>query len=340
MRIAVDAMGGDCAPDAIIEGAVAGHRKSGATLILTGDRKVIIPRLPNGLLQYIGVEVRDPSEPLYMKMVSQQHRLLQPVLRTSVGMAAHLVKSRDADCMLAFGDSGEATKAATLIIGRVAGVSKPPIMVVVKTLTGRRVVVMDGGAIADCKVGNLVEFARLGIIYSRTVIGIEKPIVRLLSIGGEEYKGNELLVGAHQALKRVFPEFAGNTEANDILKGEDADVVVGDAVSVNNWMKGAEGAIEVMLRALKEEVSQRSVVIHAAAYLLKPAIRAVKLRFDYDGYGAAQLLGLKGIALVGHGRSKAPAVSMAIETATQITGTGIVAALQEEMAKYAEKAGV
>ncbi len=312
MRIAVDAMGGDFAPRAAVEGAFLAAVEDGVSILLVGDRERMaaeISRLgdPRGRIELVHAEeivgMDDPATaPLRKKR------------RSSVRLCAELVHEGRARGMVTAGHTGAAMIAAKVVIGTSVGVDRPALAAVVPSANGRTVL-LDVGANVDSKPNHLREFAVMGHFYAQEVIGTENPRIGLLSIGEEDNKGSELTREVFKVLKRTGLHFVGNVEGGDVFQGT-VDVVVCDGFVGNVVLKSAEALAELLGRMLGEEIgkSRRTQLGYA---ILKPAIDRFRARTDYTEYGAAPLLGVEGGCFIGHGRSTPRAIRNAIRRAVE-----------------------
>jgi len=301
MPIAVDAMGGDSAPQSAVEGAFRAAREDGCSILLVGDRARVEAELrrlgsPDGRIEIVHAEA----------VVGMDEPAITPIRkkrRSSLRLAAELVQEGRAQAMVTAGNTGAAMIAAKMVIGTVSGVDRPALAAVLPNRTGRTVL-LDVGANVDSKPVHLREFAVMGHFYAQEVIGTPSPRIGLLSIGEEESKGNALVFEAQPLLRRAkHLNFIGNVEGRDVFNGT-ADVVVCDGFVGNVVLKSAEGLAEFILRMLREEISA-SPRGKLGYQLAKPAFDRFRERTDYSEYGAAPLLGLNGGCFIGHGRSNA-----------------------------------
>lgn len=324
MRIAVDAMGGDHAPEVVVEGAVAASAEPGIEVCLVGDSKKINELLDRLKARRSSISVIHASQ--VVPMGAHPIDAVRKMKDSSIVMAAQLVRDDKADAMVSAGSTGAAMAAATLILGRIKGIERPAIGSVIPTLKGACVLV-DAGANVDCRTSHLVQFAVMGSVYAERVLGARNPKVALLNIGEEETKGCELVLEAYDRL-RSWPgiNFIGNIEGKDILAGE-ADVVVCDGFVGNVALKLAEGLAEVFFRLLRTEMT-RTIRSRLGALLLRPGLLQIRRRLDYTEYGGAPLLGVRGVCVISHGRSNAKAMRSAIRVAGESAGQGVIAAIE------------
>lgn len=321
MRIAVDAMGGDHAPAAIVEGAVAAARQLGVPVTLVGAEAALsaVLALHDGW-QELPLAIVDAPEAV--GMADPPMAALRRCPRASIRVAAELVAQGDADAVVSAGNTGATVMASHAAFGMMSGADRPALATVVPTRR-RPAVLLDAGANAECRPQHLLQFGVMGAVHARVALGIERPRVALLSIGEEETKGNELTREAHRLLKAAPINFIGNIEGRDIYSG-DADVIVCDGFTGNIVLKTSEGLVEVVDAVLGDAL--RDV----------PASREPFAQFrrwmDYSEYGGALLLGVSGLVVVGHGRSSPRAVQNAIGMAARFSADGFVRRVEREIA--------
>ena len=328
LRIAVDAMGGDHAPDAIIGGALIAARRQGIGLLLVGARDVIedaLTRHPGA----DGVDVRILHAPDRIEMAESASAALRRKPLASIRVAAEAVRNGEAAAVFTAGHTGAAVMAAHAAFGRLPGVDRPALATIIPTRKNPAVL-LDSGATVECRPQHLVQFAVMGSAYARIALGCESPRVGLLSVGAEESKGNELTREAHQLLKSAPVRFVGNVEGRDVYSGE-ADVIVCDGFTGNVTLKISEGLVETVERLLHEELS--ATVGTRVGYLLsREAFRRFRKRVDYAEYGGAPLIGLDGLCVIGHGRSSAKAVRSAVMMTARLVEEQLLDRLTQEVA--------
>ena len=323
MRIAVDLMGGDKAPEALFRGAMSAAREHPAwEYLLVGTHRVLDERreLPENATLVFCNSVMEMDEDV---------RNLMKKRDSSIWMATELVKNGDADAVVSAGSTAAQMACATLLLGRVPNVERPAIGTVVPTLEGGRFL-LDVGANVDCSEQQLVQFARMGEIYSRLIQGIARPRVALLVNGTEPHKGNNASRAAYALLQDSGLNFIGNLEGRDILSGG-YDVLVCDGMSGNVAIKCIEGSLSVMMKLIKQELTANPKRALGAA-LVKDGFGKIKDRFDYEEYGGAPLLGVKGISIVCHGSSGPRAIFKALELAAACYDSDLVGILTKELA--------
>ena len=343
-RIAVDAMGGDYAPEEIVAGAVQASAELGLDVLLVGDEQQIKPLLEKynskGIAQ---VEVVHAEDAIAMK--EEPLKAIRRKPKASINVAMNLVKQKNADAVVSAGHSGAAMASAHLRLGRLPGIERPAIGAVLPTIIpGQSVIVLDVGANVDSKAKYLDQFALMGTIYSRYVLGKEEPKVGLLNIGEESSKGNELALSTHKLLSNnSHILFVGNAEGRDVLSG-DFDVIVCDGFVGNIVLKFAEAIGEVMLQIMKEELPQG---LHGkmGTALLKPNLKNIKRRIDRAEHGGGLLFGVAGICIISHGSSRRGSMFSAIRLAKEAIDNDVLAKIKaynnqriEEETNYTEAA--
>ncbi|HEY7497090.1 MAG TPA: phosphate acyltransferase PlsX [Vicinamibacterales bacterium] len=327
LSIAVDAMGGDHAPEAIIAGALLAARRLQIGLLLVGDRSAI----ERELARHSGasaIDIRLLHAPDRIEMAEPAAAALRRKPQSSIRLAAEAVRDRQASALFTAGHTGAAVMASHAAFGRLSGVDRPALATIIPT---RRTpaVLLDSGATVECRPQHLVQFAIMGSAYARIALGCATPRVGLLSVGEEESKGNELTREAHQLLKSAPVTFVGNVEGRDVYSGE-ADVIVCDGFTGNVTLKISEGLVETVERLLLDELS--STVGTRVGYLLsRQAFRRFRKRVDYSEYGGAPLIGLDGLCVIGHGRSSVKAVRNAIAMAVRCVDDRLLDKLEHEV---------
>lgn len=311
MRIVVDAMGGDRAPSEIVKGAVLSVGKDQEIeIILVGKEDQIKQELADCGYEGERIEIVNASEVIGMD--EHPASALRKKKDSSIRVAAEIVAKGEADALVSMGNTGATMGASLLIIGRIPGISKPALAIPMPTLEGFSLI-LDCGATVDCKPSNLFQFGMMGSLYIEKVFGRQNPTVGLLNIGEEKTKGNELVQAAFPLFEESNLNFVGNVEANELLTGK-VDVIVCDGFTGNVILKFAEGFAEALFTMIKREVV-KSFSAKFGGVLLKGTFRNIKKKMDYTEYGGIPLLGIKGVSIIGHGRSNATAVSNAISVA-------------------------
>lgn len=300
VKVVVDAMGGDDAPGVVLEGvgqAVA--QDPSLTVILTGPEDVIVP-----FAAQHGNVIAHPTT----EVIGMGEHPAEAVRRkkdSSIVVGCRLVKDGEAGGFFSAGSTGACMSAATLVIGRIKGVKRPAIATVLPSPVAK-VVFADMGANADCKPEYLVQFARMARVYAQVALGIDNPSVGLLNIGEEETKGSEFAQECHRLMKEHVPNFRGNAEGRALALGG-FDVIVTDGFTGNVALKVYEGVGMALLAGLKETIYS-TTKSKIGGLLIKDALSQFKDELSADKYGGAQLLGCKGVCLIGHGSSNAQAI--------------------------------
>jgi phosphate acyltransferase len=338
MKIAVDAMGGDYGPAVVVEGAVAAAREFGATVILIGDKAAIEREVSRLGAEGRALEVRHASQ--VVGMAESPSQALRRKRDSSLRVAAQLVKDGEAAAFISAGNTGAAMAIAMFVIGVLPGVDRPALAVVLPNLR-RFTVLLDVGANVDPKPAHLLQFAVMGHIYARDILGYDNPRVGLLSVGEEEGKGNELTKETYDQLKDSSLNFVGNVEGRDIYNGR-CDVVVTDGFTGNVALKISESLAEMLGAMIKEEL-MRDIRSKLGASLAIPAFARFKRRVDYTEMGGAPLLGIDGAAIVCHGASPVKAIKNAVRIAGEWAAAGvnehIKAALEAEVERGTREGG-
>lgn len=315
-RIAIDAMGGDYAPEEIVAGAIQASAELDIDVLLVGNQPQIDSLVKKyGSKQATAIEVVHAEDVIAMKEEPLVGIRRKP--NASINVAMNLVKQQKADAVVSAGHSGAAMASALLKLGRIKGIERPAIGAVLPTIVpGKSVIVLDVGANVDSKARYLEQFGLMGTIYSKYVLGNEEPRVGLLNIGEESSKGNELALATHQLLTaNPHIPFIGNAEGRDVLSGE-FDVIVCDGFVGNIVLKFAEAIGEVMLQIMKEELP-KGLRGKVGTALLKPNLMNIKRRIDRAEHGGALLFGVAGICIISHGSSRRGSIFSAIRLAKE-----------------------
>lgn len=329
MWIAVDAMGGDDAPRAVVEGACRAAVEDGTHVLLVGRRDEVeaelarcAPGAPDGRIEIVHAEdVVGMDEPATAPLRRKRH--------SSIRRAVELVHQGRARALVTAGNTGAALIAAKVVIGTQPGVDRPALAAVLPNETGRTVL-LDVGANVDSRAGHLREFAVMGHAYAQEVLGVSRPRVGLLSIGEEEGKGSDLTREVFRQLQDTGLEFVGNVEGGDVFSGR-ADVVVCDGLVGNAVLKSAEALADLATRMLADELGT-TLRTRVGLVLARPALERFRMATDYAEYGAAPLLGLEGGCFVAHGRSNARAIQSAVRRAVEFAHAEVDRKIRERLA--------
>lgn len=326
VTIAIDAMGGDHAPKEIIKGAVQAALGCDARLIVVGD-KAIIERYLRRITQRVDVEIVHAPERI--QMGENPAAAIRKKRESSIVVAAELVRDGRANALVSAGSTGASMAVASLILGRAPGIDRPGIATILPTAAGQTIL-LDVGANVDSSVENLVQFAIMGSIYSRDVLGVHLPRVGLLSIGEEPSKGNEQVKAAHKALAALDLNFIGNVEGRPLFEGV-ADVVVCDGFVGNVALKVAEGVVELLLKVAKDTLWRRNLWYRLLLMGMAPGLRKFQKQLDWMEYGGAPLLGVNGVCIICHGSSKAKAIERAVGVAMRAHQTDILGHIKRSL---------
>lgn len=314
MRIAVDAMGGDFAPREIVAGSVRAARTltNIKTLFLVGNQQAIEAELAKHGPTPSNIEIRHASE--VVGMDESPAIAVRRKKDSSIARSVELVKTGEADAVFSAGSTGAAVASSQLRLRTLEGVTRPGIAAVFPSPT-KPFVLIDAGATTDCTPDILLQFAAMGTVYSRHILGVDKPKVGLMSIGEEDAKGNETTKETFGLLEKSHLNFAGNIEGHDLFEG-DIDVVVCDGFVGNVILKTSESVGHAISTWLKKEFTANPVRI-LGALLLRGALKSFKRKIDPETYGGAPLLGVNGICYIGHGSSSSVAAYNGIRSATE-----------------------
>jgi len=326
MRIAIDAMGGDNAPDEIIAGALESIEflAEDDQLILVGPEDVIEPRLPSPKSRGSAIAVVHAPDVIAMDEPPVESLRKKP--RSSIAVVAKLAKLGEADAVISAGNTGACVAAFQMRLRTLPGVNRPGIAVVFPTFEGP-VTICDVGANIACKPINLYQYAVMAGTYAKNLLRIENPRVGLMSIGQEDAKGNEVVKKAREMIKSDSKlNFVGNIEGRDIFRGV-CDVAVCDGFVGNVMLKLAEGLVDGLFKAIKHELLEEKLRL---AMKFKPVMTRIYKKYDYNEYGGAPLLGINGTALICHGSSKARTIKNAILAAKKCTAERV----NDKIAEY------
>lgn len=338
MRIAVDSMGGDYAPEEVVAGAVQAASSLGVEITLVGPASRLAPLLRTVAARRLPIEIVDAPE--VIEMHEPPAMAVRRKRRSSIHVALQQVREGRAAAAVSAGNTGAAMGAALLVLGRIPSVERPAIAAILPTLQRTPAILLDVGANVDCKPRHLLQFGVMGHVYAHRVLGISAPRVAILSNGEEATKGNEVTIRAADLLRASGLNFIGNIEGRDFFTGL-ADVVVCDGFVGNIVLKFAEGLALALRQVIREELGGAAGRLLLALYLAPLKRRGMTLwrRLDYREYGGAPLLGVGGIVIVAHGRSNAWAVRNAIRVAAETATRQIVEPIAAEMAEIEWRMG-
>ncbi len=330
MKIALDSMGGDHAPEMIIDGAVEAANEGDGRfqIVLVGKKEILEKYIADKRLSNGNIEIVDAPEVIGMS--ESPATAVRRKKNSSIVTAMRLQKEGAVGAVVSAGNTGAVVASSLVSLGRLRGISRPAIAINLPSKTGGTIL-LDGGANSDCDAHNLLQFAFMGSIYADNLLGRTRPRVGLLSIGEEKSKGNELTREAHELLAGSELNFVGNVEGRDIFMGE-VDVVVTDGFTGNIVLKFSESIVNYLSNLVREGLGKYPFAKLGAA-MMKPVFRDIGLALDYAEYGGAPLLGLKGVVIIGHGGSSARAIKNAVLAAERIVTSninGIIKAKAEE----------
>jgi glycerol-3-phosphate acyltransferase PlsX len=333
MRIALDAMGGDNAPGAIVEGAVRYARANPFhEVVLVGDHVRVSASLSQHALPSSNLAIRHASQ--VVEMDDEAGASIRRKQDSSLRVALQMVRSGEASAFVSAGHSGAALAGALLVLGRLPGVERPAIAALLPALRKGRCLLLDAGANVECRPSQLAQWAVMGEAYVRTLLSVHRPRVAILSNGEEESKGTSLTRESATLLRKSDLNFVGYAEGKDIFSG-DVDVVVTDGFTGNVVLKTAEGTALGVVGLIKQAIDKSPLPERVGALLMKPTLLGLRKVLDYAEYGGAPLLGVAGVGIVAHGRSDAQAIFSALHAAH----TTVEARLQSELARSVERAG-
>lgn len=317
--IAIDGMGGDFGPEATVAGAIAAA-SGGLQVLMVGDEPVLRRTIEAHGTSPSTLRIAHAADAIGMgEQVAREVRRRRD---SSIWIGMELVKSGEAQAFVSMGNTGAMLAGALLSLGRIPGVERPGLAVLLPTPGGPSLLI-DGGANAEARPNHLRQFAGMGSAYMRAMYGYEEPTVGLLSIGEEASKGSSLIVEAHSLLRQESQiNFAGNIEGGDVATGQ-YQVIVTDGFTGNNALKLMEGTVQMVFDIVRRETTD-SIRARVGGALLLPALREARGRMDYRRYGAAPLLGVNGKVFIGHGRSDPEAIANAIRGADEADRHGVL----------------
>lgn len=328
MRIAVDAMGGDVGPKATVPGALRAAEDFGVDIVLVGLESTIRREIERGGPASKRADVVDAPEAIGM---GDGLRAFRRKKASSIRVGAQLVKDGRADAFVSMGNTGAVVYISRDVLGSLRGVDRPALALLVPAPEGQTLL-LDVGANANCQPHNLVQFALMGKIFMEAVVGLKDPRIGLMSIGEEKGKGNDLVREAFDRLQLAPVRFIGNVEGRDLFSGA-ADVIVSDGFTGNVALKASEGVVQSVLALAKHEIT-KNIFAKLGYLLMKRHLKKIYKRVDYAEYGGAQLLGIDGVCVIGHGRSSPTAVRSAIRRAREFVAGRVQDKIQGELLRY------
>jgi phosphate acyltransferase len=327
MRIAVDAMGGDHAPQVNVDAAVAAAREFGIQSLLIGPAARLRSLIEDSGYRGSDLEVVDAAEVITME--DPATAAVRRKRNSSIRIAANCVRDGRAAGLVSAGHTGAAMVSAKMVVGTIEGVDRPALAAVLPNLSGH-CLLLDVGANPDAKTQHFKEFAVMGSIYAQLVFGLESPSIGLMSIGEEDTKGTDRTKEAFKTLKETGLNFIGNVEGRDVFDGK-VDVIVTDGFTGNVILKVSEALGEMVEKLLREEI-KRTLQASVGFLLSRSAFRSFRQRLDYSEYGGAPLLGVKGCVIICHGRSSAKAIKNAIRFAAEFSRRRLAEKIQASIA--------
>ncbi len=328
MNIALDAMGGDLGPQATVAGAVLASREYKIDVALVGDSRIIEKEFNAINKANSKVTIIDASESIGMEEGIFSFRKKKS---SSIRIGTQMLREKKADAFVSVGNTAAVVYISKKVLGALKGVEQPALSLLVPSLKGYSLF-LDVGANANCRPNHLVQFAIMGQVFMRSIMGIDAPRIALMSIGEERSKGNDLTKEAFKILQNSSMNFIGNLEGKDIYSGK-ADVIVSDGFTGNVALKASEGMIETSLSMAKSEI-MKNLFAKIGFYLMKRNLKKIYKKFDYSEYGGAHLLGLNGVCVIGHGRSNPHAVKNAIKVAYDFVTNKVQDKIQNELSKF------
>lgn len=330
MKLAVDAMGGDFAPEQIVLGAVRAAKKYGSEIVLVGD-EIAIRAVLAGVENWEKLPLTIHHAGEVIGMGEHPADAVRNKKDSSVVVATQLVRDGTCDAVLSAGSTGAAVAAAQLILKRIKGIGRPTIATPIPTPDGVTLL-LDSGANVDSKPEHLVQSGLMGSIYAHCVLGKDNPKVGLLNIGEEETKGNEQVKETYKLLKENPHRlnFVGNAEGRDLVKGN-FDVVICDGFVGNVVLKFAEGMAKTIFNLIKESVNEGGILAKTGALLLMPTLKKLAKRLDAEEYGGAPLLGVNGCCIISHGSSDAKSIESAIGVAESYVKGNVLGKIREAL---------
>lgn len=327
MKIAVDAMGGDSGLRITIPGAVQAAREYDVEIVFVGETDKIRTEIDR--LNAAGPRLSIVDAPEAVGMGDGVFAVRRKK-RSSIRVGVQLVKDNQADAFVSMGNTAAVVYASRSILGSLQGVNKPALSLIIPALKGNTLL-LDVGANANCQPEDLLQFAVMGKVFMEQVMGLPNPRIALMSIGEEEGKGNELTKQAFERLSSASLNFIGNVEGKDLYAGK-AEVIVSDGFTGNVALKVSEGVVETLFHLARREIT-KNLVAKIGLFLMKGHLRRIYKKVDYSEYGGAQLLGLNGVCIIGHGRSNSKAVKNAVGLARDFVAKRIQDKIREELVR-------
>ncbi len=326
-------MGGDFGPRVTVEGAVKASQEFKLEILLVGDEELIKKELGKLDHSRAKISIINASEAISMGEGLLSVRRKQS---SSICIGTQLMRDGEADAFVSAGNTAAVVYISKKVLGALKGVDKPALSLLVPTLKGPTLLI-DVGANVNCRPHHLEQFAIMGHIFMENVLGLQKPRIGLMSVGEEDSKGNELTKEVFERLQASPMNFIGNVEGKDIYSGK-VDVIVSDGFTGNVALKVSEGVVETFFYMARTEI-MKNVFAKIGFLLMKRNLKKLYRKFDYTEYGGAQLLGINGVCIIGHGRSNATAVKSAVRVAKDFVVNKVQEKIQDEIAKLSNPLG-
>jgi len=333
MKVAVDAMGGDFGPRVTVEGALKASREYKIETLLVGREDLIKKEYERLDHSKAKVTIINATEAIGMGEGIVSFRRKK---RSSIRIGAELVKKGEAEAFVSTGNTGAVVYLSKKILGALKGVEKPALSLLVPNLKGLTLLI-DVGANVNCRPHHLEQFGVMGHIFMESVLGLKNPKVALMSVGEEDSKGNELTKEAFEKLQASSLNFIGNIEGKDMYSGK-ADIIVSDGFTGNVALKVSEGAVETFFYMARTEL-MKNFFSKIGLFLMKRHLKKIYKKIDYAEYGGAQLLGINGVCIIGHGRSNPNAVKNAVGLAKDFVQNKVQEKIQNRIANISHSIG-
>ncbi len=331
MKVAVDAMGGDFGPKVTVEGAVKASQELDVEILLVGSETRVRREFDRLDCSNANVTIVNASEEISM---SESIFSFRKKKKSSIRIGAQLLKEEKADAFVSTGNTAAIVYISSKVLGALKGVDRPALSLLVPTLSGPTLLI-DVGANVNCQPHHLEQFAVMGRIFMESVMGLKEPRIALMSVGEERTKGNDLTKEVYARLTASSMNFIGNVEGKDIYSGK-TDVIVSDGFTGNIALKVSEGVVDTMFNMARTEM-MKNIFAKIGFLLMKRHLKKIYKRVDYSEYGGAQLLGINGVCIIGHGRSNVVAVKNAIKMAKDFVKNRVQEKIQAEISPLSEE---
>ena len=331
MKVAVDAMGGDFGPKVTVEGAIKASQELDIEILLVGSETRVRREFDRLDSSNANVTIVNASEEISM---SEGILSFRKKKKSSIRIGAQLLKEKKADAFVSTGNTAAIVYISNKVLGALKGVERPALSLLVPTLSGPTLLI-DVGANVNCQPHHLEQFAVMGRIFMESILGLKEPRIALMSVGEERTKGNDLTREVYALLMESSMNFIGNVEGKDIYSGK-ADVIVSDGFTGNIALKVSEGVVDTMFNMARTEI-MKNLFAKIGFLLMKRNLKKLYKKVDYSEYGGAQLLGINGVCIIGHGRSNVVAVKNAIKMAKDFVKNKVQEKIQAEISPLSEK---